>query len=270
MAKIGPLCDYILFDEAWAGFMKFHPIFAGHFAMGLKDLGPDAPGIIATQSTHKQLASFSQASQIHVKDRHIKGQARRIEHRRFNETFLVHASTSPFYPLFASLDVGAQMMKGKSGEVLWDDTIRLGIEIRKKIRALGQEFKEKAKSTDRAWFFDPFVADEVDTPDGRMRLGGGLDRRSRRQPGLLDLRARRRLARLPPCRARLCPDRPLQADADHAGLRPRDRRISRPWRAGAGGRAISARKPHRRGKERPQFAAVPADAGRGIRARPAR
>ena len=28
-----------------------------------------------------------------------------------------HASTSPFYPLFASLDVGAQMMKGRSGEV---------------------------------------------------------------------------------------------------------------------------------------------------------
>ena len=34
--------------------------------------------------------------------------------------FLLHVSTSPFYPLFASLDVGAQMMKGKSGEVLWD------------------------------------------------------------------------------------------------------------------------------------------------------
>jgi ornithine decarboxylase len=168
LAKIGSLCDYILFDEAWAGFMKFHPIFAGHFAMGLKDLGPDAPGIIATQSTHKQLAGFSQASQIHVKDSHIKGQARRVEHRRFNETFLIHASTSPFYPLFASLDVGAQMMKGKSGEVLWDDTIRLGIEIRTKIRALGHEFKEKAKKKEQAWFFDPFVADEVETPEGRM------------------------------------------------------------------------------------------------------
>jgi ornithine decarboxylase len=168
LKKIGPLCDYILFDEAWAGFMKFHPIFAGHFAMGLKDLGPDAPGVIATQSTHKQLAGFSQASQIHVRDRHIKGQARRVEHRRFNETFLIHASTSPFYPLFASLDVGAQMMKGKSGEVLWDDTIRLGIEIRKKIRALGQEFREKAKSVEDGWFFDPFVADKVETPIGRM------------------------------------------------------------------------------------------------------
>lgn len=165
LKRIGHLCDYIMFDEAWAGFMKFHPLYAGRFAMGLDELGPDAPGIIATQSTHKQLASFSQASQIHVKDRHIKGQRRRIEHRRFNESFMQHASTSPFYPLFASLDVGAQMMKGRSGEVLWDDTIRLGIELRKKIRAMRREFEEKEKDPARRWFFEPFVPDRVSIPD---------------------------------------------------------------------------------------------------------
>jgi ornithine decarboxylase len=165
LEAIGHLCDYILFDEAWAGFMKFHPLYAGRFAMGLSGLGPDAPGIIATQSTHKQLASFSQASQIHIKDRHIKGQKRRIEHRRFNESFMQHASTSPFYPLFASLDVGAQMMKGRSGEVLWDDTIRLGIELRKKIRAVRREFEEKETRPERRWFFEPFVPDRVKIPD---------------------------------------------------------------------------------------------------------
>jgi ornithine decarboxylase len=165
LQRIGHLCDYILFDEAWAGFMKFHPLYAGRFAMGLANLGPDAPGIIATQSTHKQLASFSQASQIHIKDRHIRGQKRRIEHRRFNESFMQHASTSPFYPLFASLDVGAQMMKGRSGEVLWDDTIRLGIELRKKIRAMRREFEEKETRPERRWFFEPFVPDRVDIPD---------------------------------------------------------------------------------------------------------
>jgi arginine/lysine/ornithine decarboxylase len=163
--KIGPLCDYILFDEAWAGFMKFHPIYAGRFAMGLDGLGPERPGIIATQSTHKQLASFSQASQIHIKDRHIEGQRRRIEHRRFNEFFMLHASTSPFYPLFASLDVGAQMMKGKSGEVLWDDTIRLGIELRKKVRAIRREFEERERDPSRRWFFEAFVPDRVTVPD---------------------------------------------------------------------------------------------------------
>src|SRR6202035_3455031 len=165
LARIGKLCDYILFDEAWAGFMKFHPIYAGRFAMGLRHLDENASGIVATQSTHKQLASFSQASQIHVKDSHIRGQRRRLEHRRFNESFLQHASTSPFYPLFASLDVGAQMMKGRSGEVLWDDTIRLGIELRKKIRAMRREFEEKEARPERRWFFEPFVPDRVAIPD---------------------------------------------------------------------------------------------------------
>ena len=174
LQRVGHLCDYILFDEAWAGFMKFHPLYAGRFAMGLANLGEDAPGIIATQSTHKQLASFSQASQIHIKDRHIRGQKRRVEHRRFNESFMQHASTSPFYPLFASLDVGAQMMKGRSGEVLWDDTIRLGIELRKKIRALRREFEEKETRPERRWFFEPFVPDRVKIKDV-AREGGVHD-----------------------------------------------------------------------------------------------
>jgi ornithine decarboxylase len=165
LARIGGLCDYILFDEAWAGFMKFHPIYAGRFAMGLRNLDENAPGIVATQSAHKQLASFSQASQIHVRDNHISGQRRRVEHRRFNESFLQHASTSPFYPLFASLDVGAQMMKGRSGEVLWDDTIRLGIELRKKLRAVRAEFERREQDPARRWFFDPFVPDVVRLPD---------------------------------------------------------------------------------------------------------
>jgi ornithine decarboxylase len=170
-ALIGPLCDYIVFDEAWASFMAFHSIYAGRFAMGLQGLDETAPGIIATQSTHKQLAGFSQASQIHIKDNHIRGQRRRVEHRRFNESFLQHASTSPFYPLFASLDVGAQMMKGRSGEVLWDDTIRLGIELRKKLRAVQREFERKEADPARRWFFDPFVPNVVRIPDA-TREGG--------------------------------------------------------------------------------------------------
>jgi ornithine decarboxylase len=160
--KLGPLCDYILFDEAWAGFMKFHPLFKGRFAMGVERLDANSPGILATQSTHKQLAGFSQASQIHVKDAHLEGQRRQVSHRRFNEMFMQHSSTSPFYPLFASLDVGAQMMKGRSGEVLWDDTIKLGIEMRKKIRALRHEYESMETDPARRWFFDPFVPEVVE------------------------------------------------------------------------------------------------------------
>ncbi len=159
--RIGHLCDYILFDEAWAGFMKFHPLFSGHFAMGLDGLGPDDPGIIATQSTHKQLAGFSQASQIHLKSRHIQDQPRYVSELRFNEAFMLHASTSPFYPLFSSLDVGAQMMKGRSGFHLWNDATHLAIEMRKTIRRLRRTFEAKAGGSAPPWFFDPFVPDVV-------------------------------------------------------------------------------------------------------------
>ncbi len=72
-----PFRAAMLFDEAWAGFMKFHPLYHGRFAMGLSDLDEDAPGIFATQSTHKQRAGLSQASQIHVRDSHLRGQRRR-------------------------------------------------------------------------------------------------------------------------------------------------------------------------------------------------
>jgi ornithine decarboxylase len=169
LQKLGHLCDYIMFDEAWAGFMKFHPLYRGRYAMGLQNLNADSPGIIATQSTHKQLAGFSQSSQIHMRDNHIKGQRRRVEHRRFNEFFMMHASTSPFYPLFASLDVGAQMMKGRQGEVLWDDTIRLGIELRKKLRAIRDEIFAREDDPDKRWFFDPFVPDMVVRDGEEMR-----------------------------------------------------------------------------------------------------
>jgi ornithine decarboxylase len=172
LARIGHLCDYIVFDEAWAGFMKFHPLFRGRFGMGLRELGPDDPGIIVTQSSHKQLASFSQASQIHIKDSHLDGQQRQVGHRRFNEMFLLHASTSPFYPLFASLDVGAQMMKGRSGEVLWDDTVRLGIELRKKLRLTRREYDDGQHDPSRRWFFEPFVPRRVQPSERAGALAG--------------------------------------------------------------------------------------------------
>jgi len=160
--KIGHLCDYIVFDEAWGGFMRFHPIYRDRYAMSLEDLGDDDPGIFSVQSTHKQLAGMSQASQFHVKDSHIEGQRRHVNHKRVNEVFMIHTSTSPFYPMYASLDVGAQMMKGKSGAFLWDEALRLGVEIRKQIRKVAAEYHAEESDPKRQWFLDPFVPDRVD------------------------------------------------------------------------------------------------------------
>ncbi len=64
LEKIGKLCDYVLWDEAWIGYNAFHPLFENHSPMRLEALGPEMPGLFSTQSVHKQGAGFSQASQI--------------------------------------------------------------------------------------------------------------------------------------------------------------------------------------------------------------
>jgi arginine/lysine/ornithine decarboxylase len=161
LEKIGHLCDYVLWDEAWIGYNAFHPLYEGHSPMRIGELGPEMPGLFSTQSVHKQGAGFSQASQIHKRDKHIEGQKRFVNHKRFNESFLIHASTSPFYPLFASLEVNAKVQEGKAGEVLWDRCIALGIEFRKKVREFGAHYAETGADKQEKWFFDPFVPDVV-------------------------------------------------------------------------------------------------------------
>ncbi|MDR2486439.1 MAG: ornithine decarboxylase, partial [Clostridiales Family XIII bacterium] len=123
--RIGKLCDYILFDSAWVGYEQFIPMMQ-HCSPLLLELGPDDPGIFVTQSVHKQQAGFSQASYIHKKDSHIEGQKRYVNNKVFNNSYRLHASTSPFYPIFASLDVNARMQDRKVGRKLWADCVKTG------------------------------------------------------------------------------------------------------------------------------------------------
>ena len=146
--QIGHLCDYILFDSAWVGYEQFIPMMKDCSPL-LLDLGPEDPGIFVTQSVHKQQAGFSQASQIHKKDRHIKGQGRYVTHKQVNNAFMMQASTSPFYPLFASLDVNAKMNQGESGRAIWRDCVTVGIEARKLILK-------------NCRYFRPFIPETID------------------------------------------------------------------------------------------------------------
>ena len=130
--RIGHLCDYILFDSAWVGYEQFIPMMQASSPL-LLELNENDPGIFVTQSVHKQQAGFSQSSQIHKKDKHIKGQQRYVTHKRLNNAYMMHASTSPFYPIFAALDVNAQMHAGAAGRQLWRDCVRVGVEARKLI-----------------------------------------------------------------------------------------------------------------------------------------
>lgn len=72
--KIGHLCDYILFDSAWVGYEQFIPMMADCSPL-LLDLNENDPGILVTQSVHKQQAGFSQTSQIHKRQPHQRATA---------------------------------------------------------------------------------------------------------------------------------------------------------------------------------------------------
>ena len=64
------------------------------------------------------------------------------------------------------------MMKGRSGEVMWDDTVRLGIEVRKKIRLVAREYRENEADPARRWFFEPFVPRFVQPSEAAHGLEG--------------------------------------------------------------------------------------------------
>jgi len=150
---LGKSVDRLHFDEAWYGYARFNPLYRDRHAMhgDPKDHDPKGPTVFATQSTHKLLAALSQASYIHIRDGR-----RPIEHARFNEAFMMHASTSPNYAILASNDVSAAMMDGPSGEALTGESIREAVAFRQMVARLNVECREK-----KTWFFNIWQPDTV-------------------------------------------------------------------------------------------------------------
>uniref|UniRef100_A0A1I8HZQ0 OKR_DC_1 domain-containing protein n=1 Tax=Macrostomum lignano TaxID=282301 RepID=A0A1I8HZQ0_9PLAT len=111
----------VIIDEAWYAFARFHPAF--------RPTALECGADYVTQSIHKTLTSFSQASMVHVNDPEF-------DEHLFRENFNMYASTSPQYALIASLDVGRKqaMMEGYK---LLDRTLKLGAELRQKINSTG-------------------------------------------------------------------------------------------------------------------------------------
>lgn len=131
LRRIGPLCDYILFDGAWAGYENFLPLLQGSAVLTFP-LTKDDPGILVTQSVHKQLAGFSMTSQLHKKDSHLRGMARYLEDDVLQAAYLMHISTSPYYPLLAGLEMNAYLHQ-KKGRELWQKASITATELKKSI-----------------------------------------------------------------------------------------------------------------------------------------
>ena len=107
--KLKGQVEVLHFDEAWYAYAKFHPLYKNRFGMGVDIKSRDPLTIFSSHSTHKLLAAFSQASMIHVKG----NENSRYDRHRFNETFMMHTSTSPQYSMIASLDMAGQMMQDR-------------------------------------------------------------------------------------------------------------------------------------------------------------
>lgn len=129
--KLSSLCDYILFDGAWAGYENFISLLKSSAVLTF-DLKEKDCGILVTHSVHKQLSGFSMTSQIHKKDSHIRHQDYYLEDDVLDHFFLMNISTSPYYPLFAGLEMNA-LLHQKMGRSLWEENVKRTISFKKKI-----------------------------------------------------------------------------------------------------------------------------------------
>ena len=136
--EIAALCERkgMLFyaDEAWAPYLSFHPYYTWHGSHGeirrYNAIHESSGAHFAVQSIHKTMASFSQASMIHVSYRFKRlfetkdakwawlrqrfsfcghGSYAKFRHDLY-EVLRYWNSTSPHYPMMATLDcAGVQM-----------------------------------------------------------------------------------------------------------------------------------------------------------------
>jgi arginine decarboxylase len=150
---LGQSVDRIHYDEAWYGYARFNPLYRGRLGMYHGARSPDAPTVTVTQSTHKLLAALSQASMVHVRE----GRAPVVP-ALFNESFMMHTSTSPQYAIIASLDVAAKMMHD-SGRLLTDETIREAVDFRQEMLRIGEWLAARQAG---GWWFETWQADTVD------------------------------------------------------------------------------------------------------------
>jgi arginine/lysine/ornithine decarboxylase len=144
--------DNLHFDEAWLPHAAFHPFYKGFHAMAKYGERPRHAVVYATQSTHKLLAGLSQASQVLVQD----SQTVALDRHLFNESYLMHTSTSPQYSIIASCDVAAAMMEPPGGTALVEESIREALDFRRAMRKVEKEFGKD-------WWFTVWGPDKLAT-----------------------------------------------------------------------------------------------------------
>jgi len=134
----------IHFDSAWSPYAPFSPIYENKFGM----CGDATPGktIFETQSAHKMLACFAQASYVHVKGE--------FDETVLDEVYMMHTTTSANYPIVASAELGAALMTGNQGRRLMQNSIDLAMAFRREMKRLYEERGD-------TWFFKCWQPDDL-------------------------------------------------------------------------------------------------------------
>jgi arginine decarboxylase len=135
--------ENLMFDEAWLPHAAFHEFYGDYHAIGEDRTRCKSSMLFSTQSTHKLLAGLSQASQILVQE----SEGRKLDRDLFNESYLMHMSTSPQYAIIASCDVAAAMMEAPGGTALVEESISEALDFRRAMRKVDDEFGD-----DEWWF----------------------------------------------------------------------------------------------------------------------
>jgi arginine decarboxylase len=155
---LGRSVPRVHFDEAWYAYARFHPLYRGRFSMGVPDNG-NLPTLFAVQSTHKMLPAFSMASMIHLR---VNQKRAPLEFDQFNEAFMMHGTTSPFYPMIASIDVATSMMDEPAGPTMMQETVLDSIGLHKAIASVARKFA--AEGEQNSWFFSCYQPERVSDP----------------------------------------------------------------------------------------------------------
>ncbi len=157
-----------VWDEAWFAYGRFHPTLRRRTAMeaarrlqarirspeyrekyvawkadseagddqdrARRPLLPDPDAarvrVYATHSTHKTLTALRQGSMIHVRDEDFEQEVRDA----FEEAYMTHTSTSPNYPILASLDMGRRQVE-LEGYALVQDSVEIAMSLRERIHS---------------------------------------------------------------------------------------------------------------------------------------
>lgn len=162
--EIAQACEKagILFyaDEAWAPYLGFHPYYTHTLPDGTvaryNAVNEHRGAHVAVQSTHKALAAFSQASMIHVSNRfkHLLENDHNRNYRWLRKRFHLNGhgsyekfshdlhevlrywhSTSPHYPILATLDFAGVQMR-LEGLQLLEERLQWVEDFRQKVATL--------------------------------------------------------------------------------------------------------------------------------------